>query len=99
MSWQAYFNLNRKNSSQGWVAPVERRRTFQDAFGLPPVDPGILLPRSSGRRQDSRTQETIHHLTEPAPHDRANMNPDSPVVSSSAKVSPLRLKHRPQRLH
>ena len=71
-SWQAYFNLNRKNSYQGWRTPVQRLREAAPSLSeqiclLPPVDLDSLLPTSPDRRGESRTQETIHHLTEPGP--------------------------------
>jgi len=82
-SWQAYFNLNRKNPYQGWRTPAERLgQAAPNLSGrvclLPPVDPGSLLPRSPDRRQESRTQEMIKHLTEPGP--------DPPSGSTSTRT-------------
>ena len=71
-AWQAYFNLKRKNSYQHWRTPVERMQEVAPHLSeqiclLPPIDLDTLLPESSNRQQESVTQETLRHLTEPGP--------------------------------
>ncbi len=88
-SRQAYPNLNRRNSYQGWRTPVGRLRQAAPLLSgrgclLPPVDLVNLLPMLPDRGQQSRPQETIHHLTEPSPNPppRVHIGPDIPLKNT-----------------
>jgi len=101
-SWQAYFNLNRKNSYQGWRTPAGRLREAAPSLPeqiclLPPVDLDTLLPTSPNRRRESRTQEMLKHLNEPGPDPPppGQHQPGQPELPASMRRGGLRLDHHP----
>ncbi|MBS3764200.1 MAG: transposase [Planctomycetes bacterium] len=69
-AYQAYFNLNRKNSYQNWKTPIQRLQEAAPELSrkiclLPPVDLDTLLPTAPEQSGESLTEEMLRHLSDP----------------------------------